>query len=519
MRLPSDNPVRSAAFLDAAPARGGADDARRSWVYRHVLAAVRDGVLAPGERLPSSRRLALAWGVARGAVDDALARLASEGLLVRRVGRGSFVAQRLPASLRGSLGLAAGPREALQELAPLLHFTPPHPWRHHGVPQPGATTLSPRVPDLKRFPLALWRRQLARALGDDERASLAYGAPAGVPQLRQAIARHLALTRGLACDAEQVFVLNGPMHTMDLISRVLLEPGDCVLVERPGHLNVGRTVVMSHLDLRVARVDEEGFDVTDARRVAPRPALLYVHPLNQWPTGVVMSAARRRALLQWAAECGAWIVEGDHNGEIVHDGAAPAPLLATEGGQRVLFLGTFNGVMFPALRISYLVVPERLVGAFAAVRGMLGDHPPTATQQALAGFLDEGHLGAHLRLMRGLYRARRDALREAAQQHLLPRAATLGPMRGAMHGCIYLKSGTDDVALVQRLAPLGYGVQPLSIYSWPAPGRPGLLVGYGADEAEDIPAATRRLGEVLQTAPRVLRAPPERGLALGGSMP
>jgi len=508
------------AFLAARPPAGGSgahEASARTWVYRHVSAAIVEGLLWPGLRLPSARHLARAWNVARGTVDEALTRLAREGLLERRVGRGSFIARRLPAGMvsevSGRAALARPAGEALDALAPLLRVGQapgqgPPLARDTGGVRP---LLDPRIADTDLFPLATWRRCLGAAHAEADRSSLCYGLPAGWPPLREATARHLALTRALECSAEQVLILNGPLQALDLVVRVLLEPGDRVIVERPGYMSIARTVGLPPLDLRGAPVDDDGLDVEAARRECPAPALIYVHPLHQYPTGGRLSPARRAALLAWAHACGAWVIEGDHLGEIVHDGAAPPALMGSgalrrgrpeeddEDKGQVLFLGTFNGVMFPGLRLSYLVVPRRLVPAFTAVRGLFGDHPPVGVQQALATFIDQGHLSAHLRRMRGVYRQRRNAFAAAAAHHLPPEVR-VGPLLGGTHGCLHLPAGCADEALAQRLAEAGFGLEMLSTYSWPRAGSSGLVFGYGADDVPRIEAGVMRLAAFLHEA-------------------
>lgn len=512
-----------AVFLAARPAvatedlgAGPQEASARTWVYRHASGAIVEGLLWPGLRLPSARELSRHWGVARGAVDEALMRLAREGLVERRVGRGSFVARRLPPGIvrevSGRAALTHHAGEALHALAPLLRVARNPAAVAEAVRQGSAQPLlDPRMPDTAHFPLAAWRRCVGAAHAELDRASLCYGPPAGWPPLREATARYLALTRGIECAAEQVVILNGPLQALDLVVRVLLEPGDTLVAERPGYMSVARTVGLPPLTLCGAPVDDDGLDVEAARRLCPAPALVFLQPLNQYPTGARLSAARRDALLDWARECRAWVIEGDHLGEVLHDGPAPPALMQFRGparsrhhdpaaagaGEQVMFLGTFNGVMFPGLRLSYLVVPRRLVPAFTAVRGLFGDHPPLAPQQALARFIDEGHLGTHLRRMRGLYRRRRDAARDAAERHLPPEVR-LGPLWGGTHGCLHLPARCADEPLAQTLVAAGLGIELLSTYSWPERGSRGIVYGYGADDEERIDAGMRLLGQQLR---------------------
>ena len=477
--------------------RDGDDEAvpRRTWVYRQVLDAIRSGRLPAGTRLPSARRLALAWDVARGAVDDAFAQLQSEGLIQRRVGNGSFVAPRL----RGGT-LTAAPAEtpappdattcrAIERLQPLALHAP--------VAVSGQSgRLHPGLPDTAGFPLAAWRREIGRAFAETERNQLSYGVPAGLPALRSATARHLSLTRSIECRPDQVLIVASPLHAIELVAQVLLEPGDAVCVDDPGAAGVARLLALAQLDVIGVPVDEQGFDVDQARRRAPNAAAVLLQPLNQWPTGQRTTVARQRALLDWADACGAWVVENDTLGEIVHDGAAPPALQRLDRAGRVLYVGSFSTLTFPSLRLAYLVLPEGLVDVFAAVRGLMGDHSPAATQAALATFIEGGHLSAHLRALRRLYRARRDALLQAVQRHL-PAAARLGPTGGGTWASLQLPAAWSDAKLVAALAAQGIAAEALSRLTWQAPGLNGLLLGYGADDERAIDAAVATIASVL----------------------
>jgi GntR family transcriptional regulator / MocR family aminotransferase len=463
----------------------------RTWIYRHVLDAIRSGRLAAGERLPSARRLAAAWRVARAAVDDAFAQLQAEGLIERRVGNGSFVAERVR---RGALLEAPPPavpdaatQRALARLASLhvpAAAAPAHPLR-----------LRPNVPDTASFPLAAWRREIARAFDLGDRSGLSYGMPAGVPALRAATARHLSLTRSIDCRPEQVLIVGSPLQAIGLAAQVLLEAGDRVCIDDPGVLAAARGLELAHLRVHGVPLDAEGFDVAHAQQHAADAAALVVQPLNQWPTGVRTSAPRQRELLAWSAARGAWIIELDLQGEIVHDGAAPPALMASATGGRVLYVGSFRAVTFPSLRLAYLVLPEALVDVFAAVRGLMGDHCPVAVQAALATFIDGGHLDAHLRVLRRLYRERRDALRAALARHLaeLP----LGPMGGGLQACLRLPADEPDTELVRRLQAQRIGARALSPMAWAAGAHNGLVLGYGNDAAEAIEPAVQELALTL----------------------
>jgi GntR family transcriptional regulator / MocR family aminotransferase len=451
-------------------------------VYTRLLDAIRSGELAAGARVPSARVLAQRWGVARGAVDEACARLVRDGLVQRRVGRGSFVVDMLP--MRAAAVAAKVP--------PLEDET--------GY----AAALRPLATDIASFPLHLWRRHLARALRDDAgRDRLSYGLPAGTEALREATARHLRLTRSIDCSAQQVIILSSALLALDLIAQVLLAPGDRVCVEDPGFPDESQLLAHAHLNVVPVPVDEQGFDAAAAQALAPDAAAILLHPLNQYPTGWRTTPERRRALLEFADSSGSWIIEGDHLAEIVYDGAAPPALWRSDRHARVLYVGTYNGVMFPSLRLAYLVVPEPLAPAFTAVRGMLGDHSPVLQQTAMASFMEAGQLSARLRGLRSVYGTRRLALLNAAQRHL-GGAYPLGPTGTGVHVCLPLPASVPDVPLAARLATQGVQVQALSTLcqSAPRPGqhRNGLVLGYGASEAAHIDQAVQTIAAGLVNA-------------------
>jgi GntR family transcriptional regulator/MocR family aminotransferase len=469
-----------------APAAGDDGGAHRTWVYRQVLDAIRDGRLLAGARLPSARRLAADWRVPRGAVDAAFAQLQAEGLVERRVGHGSFVARHLRASALQAVAAPpatpdAATERVLQRLALLGRA------RTDDAVPAGTALLRPGIPDTASFPLAAWRREVARALADGDRSALSYGEGAGLPALRIATARHLSLTRSIDCRPEQVLIVASPLHAVELAAQVLLEPGDRVCVDDPGLVAAARA-----LDVPL---DDEGFDVDFARRHGSDAVAVLLQPLNQVPTGRRTSAARQHALLDWADACGAWVIEHDVLGEIVHDAIAPPPLMAADRNGRVLYVGSFSPLTFPSLRLAYLVLPESLIDVFAAVRGLMGDHCPVVMQAALAGFIDAGHLAGHLRQVRRLYRERRDALRSALAQHLPDIDA--GPLTGGLHACLPLPARFADVDVVPSLRARGVRALALSSQIWQAREANGLVVGYGADAPAAIDEAVRRIAAVL----------------------
>ncbi|MFA6262667.1 MAG: PLP-dependent aminotransferase family protein, partial [Bacteroidia bacterium] len=456
-----------------------------------------------GARLPSSRQLAHEWGYTRGAVDEAYAQLQAEGLLERRTGDGSYVAwQAHPAPTPAPASpvlrpVSAAAQKVRSRLAAYLG-----PQQKMELPVASVLTrpLFPRAAMTAAFPLDTWRRLVARAYGEEHRAQLGYGDAAGLRPLREAIVRHLALARGTPCHADQVLILNSPTQAIELIARVLLEPGDTVWVEDPGHSSLVTLFQALHARVVGVPLDADGLDVARGRALAPDAAAVYLHPLTQFPLGIRTTTARRGELMQWAETSGAWVIEGNFNDEIAHDGEAPAPLQAMNRSDRVLLMGTLEGVMFPSLRLAYLVVPARLADLFIAMRGLLGDHSNVGLQQAMAWFIDEGHMSRHLRTLRLLSRERGEALRAACARHLPP-WAQLGPLGGATHACIHLPDDVHDLDVVRALRSDGLTAIALSAVCVGPAVRNGLSIGFGAFEPAVIDDAIRRIGAALRAAP------------------
>ena len=356
----------------------------------------------------------------------------AEGLLERRVGAGTFVtsiAARSRRTIREPRPPSAFGRNALMQLsrwsrdAAVIHAP-------GASPKPQAFIAG--LPDVELFPHELWRRLTARRLRTSARSLAGYLPSLGLPALQEATARHLAAARGLVCEPGQILVLNSTMQAADLIARVLLDRGQPVWIEDPSFPNLRSSLALSGARLVPVPVDDEGIDVAAGIARAPGAALAYVTPSCHYPLGVTLSIERRRALLDWAARTGAWIVEDDYQSEFVYEGRAHAPLASLERNGRVLHVGTFTNAVFPSLRLAYVVLPPQLVDVFAAVRGQLDDHTHGLAQAVLADFLDAGHFAAHLRRMRAVYEAQaRRAVQACARN--LPGGVTLGPVAAGMN--------------------------------------------------------------------------------------
>ncbi|WAS91353.1 MocR-like pyridoxine biosynthesis transcription factor PdxR [Nannocystis punicea] len=445
-------------------------------IYARVRDAVADGRLRPGDRVPSIRGLASALGLARGTVEAAYDLLIGEGYLLPQGQAGTRVAAIGPHAARLGRTRPAAPAAALP-----------------GPRSPRPFQLG--LPALDAFPHALWSRLIARRLRGATQED-GYPAPAGDPGLREAIAAHLALSRGLRCAPAQVFVTAGYRHTLDLVARTLLRPGDPVWIEDPGFPPT-RQLVEAHGARAVAvPVDAEGLCVAEGRRCAARARLAVVTPSHQAPLGVALALPRRLELLAWAAAAEARVLEDDYDGEYRYQGR-PLPALASLDREGVVYYaGTFSKVLLPSLRLAYVVVPERDVPRFEATCAAFHGGCPQLVQAVVADFMLEGHLARHVKKMRGLYARRRAAVVEALQAVFGARLR-VELQAGGMHLLARLQGRADDRALARAAQRAGLALQALSDWQHEHAVEPGLLLGF-TNVAD--PAAARELAEALRAA-------------------
>jgi len=472
-------------------------------VYSRIRASILDGVFAPGARLPSSRTLASDLGMSRITVESAFSQLTAEGYLVRRIGAGSYVADVLPALVgrtrRPLASTSSAPSESVKRR---VHGTGALSLRGQAISHSsldaepvGVRPFQPCMPALDVFPNATWARLVSRRARHSPEL-LAYGEQAGYRPLREAVAAYLSTSRGVRCAWEQVIILSGAQQGIDLAARVLLDAGDQVWHEEPGYLGARGAFIAAGARIVPVPVDADGLDVDAGVAAAPRARLAYVTPSHQFPLGHTMSLSRRLALLAWAERANAWIVEDDYDSEFRYVGR---PIAATQGldtSGRVIYVGTFNKVMFPSLRLAYLVVPPDLVNGFVAARALGDGHPPVLAQAAMTDFIEHGHFGAHVRQMRALYHERRDALLDALHSQLSD-AMRLGPVDAGMHLVMRHPAIRDDLAVVEAADVAGLAVDRLSRHYMGQRHQRGLLLGFTALPAEHTRRAVRTLAPLL----------------------
>jgi GntR family transcriptional regulator/MocR family aminotransferase len=477
-------------------------------LYEHLRRSILDRRLAAGSRLPSTRALARQLRVARNTVSAAYDQLLAEGYLRARGGSGTYVCETLPDEAfvpgrrlrRGSVHEPA----SAQLQPPLSRWTlRALEGAHLDLGGPAADQLPfdfhHGSPAVDRFPIDLWRRLLARRLRARDVLELGYAPSNGHAGLREAVATYLRRTRALRCTAEQVVVVNGSQQALDLLARVCLEPGDAVVMEDPGYVGARRAFAAHGARVIPARVDDSGLvvEALDAVVGSAAPRLLYVTPSHQFPTGSLLSLPRRLALLRWARARGTLILEDDYDSEFRYSGHPVEALQGLDVAGTVVYIGTFSKVLFPALRLGYVILPPALVEAVATAKWLSDRYSPMLEQQVLADFFAEGHFERHLRHMRLIYQARHDAFLEGVARELgdlvLPPIADTG-----LHALLGFTEPLPERDLVARAAAAGVGIYPARAHYLAPPARTELIMGYTSLDARQIGEGLRRLGRVVR---------------------
>ncbi len=472
-----------------------ASQALHRQIYNSFRAAILEGRLRPGQRIPSTRVFASEMGVSRFPVLNAYAQLLAEGYLQSRVGAGTTVSVSLPEQLTssGPTGVRSLPARVGQRLVSnrcaVLPRNEELPWMTlFGAFRVGQVAFD-------QFPLQTWSGLVARRTRNVNAESFRYGDLMGHKALRRAIANYLGTARAVRCEPEQVLIVNGSQQALEITTRVLLNPGDRVWIENPTYRLARDIFTLNGCRPEPIPVDTEGLDVAAGIRKCRKARAAFVTPSHQFPLGVTMSASRRLQLVEWAHNSGAWIIEDDYDSEYRYESLPIPSLQGLDNNSRVIYIGTFSKVLFPSLRLGYIVVPRDLIDRFFFMRRVMDLGPPTFHQQVLADFIDEGHFARHLRRMRVHYGGLRQVLFENLTDHLGDMAEVVGDEAG-MHVTVMLRNQLRDEEIGWEGARQNLALWPLS-RAYMGELRHGLILGFGGISMREISPAVRRLRNLL----------------------
>jgi GntR family transcriptional regulator / MocR family aminotransferase len=494
----------TAAFSPLIPINRKSNRPLHRQIYEALRSTIVDRNLTSGQPIPSTRALASELGISRIPVLTAYAQLLAEGYFEARVGSGTFVSASLPAQTVLSAHRRSRPasidskvRHASAATMLLPEYKRPAWVRHHGA-------FNVSRPALEAFPFRTWANLVARHSRNPLTSSLEYGDPMGLKQLREAIAVYLRTSRAVRCEPEQIMIVSGSQQALDLTARVLLEPDSAVWVEEPGYWLARQVLTVVGCRIVPVPVDSEGLDVAAGAKKCRKARAVLVAPSHQYPLGVTMSAARRLRLLDWAQQTGAWIIEDDYDSEYRYGSKPVASLQGIDTASRVIYIGTFSKVLFPSLRVGYMVLPADLVDYFVSMRHTMDVSPPHLCQAVLADFISEGHFARHIRKMRALYSERRAVLVDSLRREFGSIVNVLGDSAG-MHVTIKLSQEGKDQELSNRAAKESLWLWPLSSCYITQPADDGFILGFGSATVAEIPRAVRHLSRIIEGSNQAIR--------------
>ncbi|MEE8730024.1 MAG: PLP-dependent aminotransferase family protein [Rahnella inusitata] len=468
-------------------------------VYQVLQQAIFDGSISPGIRLPASRDLAKELDISRNTVLAAYEQLQAEGYIQTRTGSGTFVTADLPSD-----GVIAD--RTLTKCAPARsHVTlskrGSQLLTRTGVASHQWGAFMPGVPDVTQFPHDIWRKlqnRLSRRLHPE---FLTYSRHGGCPQLQQALADYLRIVRSVDCTPDQILITAGTHQALDLLAKMICDPGDVAWIEEPSYWGIRNVLSVNGVDIHPIAVDDNGMDPPENQPEARAPKLICVTPSHHYPLGSVMGLARRQKILALAAQQGSWVVEDDYDSEFRYSGSPIPALQGLTSDAPVIYIGTFSKTLYPAMRISYVVLPRQLASRLKIAHSELYRGGNGFTQLTLAEFIREGHYAAHIRRMRLIYGKRRSALTRMIEQELGQEYMCENSNAG-LHLILSLPDSIDDVALSAELEQKNVLTRPLSAYYLRPASRRGLLLGYGCVAEEDIETAFRHIVDSLK--PRLI---------------
>jgi len=465
------------------------------WLYEQLRRAILDGRLKPGARLPATRDLAAAYKLSRPTIVTAFEQLKSEGYVEGRTGSGTYISKVLPDELL-QVG-RTGERQRLPHrrisLSAYARRLQPTRLRR---PQP-ARAFRPNQAALDLFPTTLWAQVAARRLRRASAKLLAGGETLGYRPLREAVADYLNTSRGVKCSTEQVLIVSGAQEGLDRTARLLLNPGEPAWMEEPGYPGTAAILRAAGAKICGVPVDAEGLVLEQGLRRWPRPKLVYVTPAHQFPLGVTMSLRRRLALLEWARKQGVMIFEDDYDSEYRYSGRPVPALQGLDRAGMVIFGGSFSAVMFPAMRLGYLVVPEEMIDIFAAAQSVSTHHPPLLGQAVLCDFITEGHFARHIRRMREVYAERLNVLMKASREKL-GGLVKIPDVEAGLQTVGWLQHGVSAERIAKATAEKDVEIIPLRRYGYGRAPEHGIVLGFAAVEPRELRRGVEELAAVLR---------------------
>ncbi|MBE7635702.1 aminotransferase class I/II-fold pyridoxal phosphate-dependent enzyme [Sneathiella sp. P13V-1] len=465
-------------------------------LFLQLREAILDGTLKAGTRLPSTRLLAKDLNVSRNTILAAFDQLMAEGYLTSRTGSGTFISDQIPDEILTKSAKKENPQKIDRHFPLSSHAAALHQKKasqvYHGGP------FSPGTPELEQFPFVDWSRLLAKHWRRPKRELLTGNPIGGSRDLREALSDYLAQTRAVKSDPEQIIVLSGSQQAIHLVVRAFANPGDPILMEDPGFPGVRNTIIGAGATPIPVPVDDEGFSLEAAEKLAPEARLACIAPSHQYPLGPTMSLPRRLDLLNWAKQTDSFLLEDDYDSEYRYTGRPLSSLQGLDTDQRVIYVGSMSKVMFSGLRIGYMVVPPDLVDMFLSLRRDMDGHSPATVEPALAEFIREGHLSSHIRRMRLLYDERQQCLLKLLQDKCGD-FLDVKPQESGMHLVAFLKDNIRDLDVEAKCKEDGLLLRALSRFYHGPKSRNGLIIGFAGTSKEHMPAHVDKLQQHLVT--------------------
>ena len=466
-------------------------------LYNTFRQSILDGKFSPGQKLPGTRSLARELNVSRNTVALAFEQLLIEGYIKGKTGSGTFVNE-IPDNFLNVNGNKSGKKSKINFPNKLNNQLDTSEVIRRNTAHEAILPFQNGVPSLNDFPIKTWLKLNNQIVQTFSNIHLGYGDATGYKPLREEIAAYLCTYRAVNCTAEQIIIVNGSQQGLDLIGRVLLERGDNVWLEDPGYFGARGSMLFADSKIFPCPLDDEGLDIKYSSKKYPAPKLIYTTPSHQFPLGITTSAARRIELLQYASKNNSWIIEDDYDSEFRYYGDPLPSLQGMDKNNCVLYLGTFSKVLFPALRLGYLVLPDpQMADIFVSAKSMMDRQCPVFEQMIVTEFLKQGYFTRHIRKMRMLYKSRQEFLINEIENELNG-ILQINPSPAGMQIIGWLPKNINDKKVVEAAKKNRLVINPLSSYSIKFFKEPGLIIGYTAFNEKEIRSGIKKLKQVLE---------------------